>query len=220
MLIAHEDTGDAVTTKVTGLKVVKNMFRKDMYGGVETKTLYLRRVFLSPMTRKGQLVLHIFYRPDTPGEDMHNHPNSFWTFCLYGGYLEECMLPINHEPVAMFPFGRKALDALCSAMGLDNVATTLSLKGKSAAVGYLYYGSTEVVVKPGKLMFRAASHVHKVVKLYKKICITLVWMNPDERDENGKVKGWGFWNAIDGLRPEASLDHLPEAAHDREVASC
>lgn len=46
-------------------------------GGYDN-TLYLTRIFLMPYTRWGQLLVHIFWRPDAD-QDPHDHPFDFWT---------------------------------------------------------------------------------------------------------------------------------------------
>jgi hypothetical protein len=50
--------------------------------------LYLRRVFLTPRTRWGQLRIHYFFRGDND-QDPHDHRWDFWTIPLCrNGYLE------------------------------------------------------------------------------------------------------------------------------------
>ena len=53
------------------------------------RTLYLARVPLSPMTRWGQLLWHVFYRGDED-PDPHDHPWRLWTY-PFQTYLEEVM---------------------------------------------------------------------------------------------------------------------------------
>lgn len=54
------------------------------------RTLYLARLPLTPMTRWGQLLWHVFYRGDED-PDPHDHPWDFWTMPLGQGYYEEVM---------------------------------------------------------------------------------------------------------------------------------
>lgn len=57
--------------------------------GRNSTELYLLRIMLTPMTRWGQLYLHIFYKGD-PDTDLHDHPWDFVTFPLRG-YQEMVM---------------------------------------------------------------------------------------------------------------------------------
>lgn len=52
-------------------------------------TIYLIRFNLTPSTRWGQLLFHVFYRGDED-PDPHDHPWRFWT-CPWQTYLEEVM---------------------------------------------------------------------------------------------------------------------------------
>lgn len=54
--------------------------------GGHDKSVYLDRVALTPYTRRGQLLLHVFYRGDAD-QDPHDHPFDFWTFPLVS-YVE------------------------------------------------------------------------------------------------------------------------------------
>lgn len=58
-------------------------------------TVYLVRIFLTPRTRWGQLLLHVFYRGDED-LDPHDHHWDFWTLPLLRDYVEEVMRP-DHE---------------------------------------------------------------------------------------------------------------------------
>lgn len=49
--------------------------------------VYITRVKLTPRTRWGQLLLHVFHRGDED-PDPHDHPWDFWTIPLNRGYLE------------------------------------------------------------------------------------------------------------------------------------
>lgn len=60
---------------------------EDIYGR-DGRDLYLRRWHLTPRTRVGQLVLHVFFRGDQD-PDPHDHPWDFWTLPLSrNGYIE------------------------------------------------------------------------------------------------------------------------------------
>lgn len=63
-----------------------------IYGQVkdEGRSLYLARLPLTPMTRWGQLLWHVFYRGDED-PDPHDHPWDFWTMPLGQGYWEEVL---------------------------------------------------------------------------------------------------------------------------------
>lgn len=53
---------------------------------------YLTRVSLTPMTRWGQLLLHVFHRRDAD-PDCHDHPWDFWTFPLVSYYETHLLVP-------------------------------------------------------------------------------------------------------------------------------
>lgn len=67
--------------------VVKNIFVKEW--NTPDRQLYLTRINLTPMTRFGQLCLHIFHRADAEAHPYHSHPYKMWTFALWNGYIEE-----------------------------------------------------------------------------------------------------------------------------------
>lgn len=48
---------------------------------------YLTRYHLTPMTRWGQLMLHVFHASD-PGREPHDHPFDFVSLVLWGRYRE------------------------------------------------------------------------------------------------------------------------------------
>lgn len=84
-----------------------SILRTDITGGGDDTTVYLRRWSLQLFGR-WSLKLHLFYRPD--GDScLHDHPWRFWTFILWGGYVERvhergevtCRpLTLHHRPAS------------------------------------------------------------------------------------------------------------------------
>ncbi len=55
---------------------------------VHLDSLYMERFWLVPLVMGFGIRLHIIHRPDA-SQDHHNHPGSFRTLILWGGYHEE-----------------------------------------------------------------------------------------------------------------------------------
>lgn len=65
------------------------LFQRQVITGSQG-TKRLTRVALTPSTRWGQVLLHVFHRPDED-PDPHSHPWPFWTLPLSGSYVEEVL---------------------------------------------------------------------------------------------------------------------------------
>lgn len=59
----------------------------DIYDDSEHDDLYLRRLHIIQVPHVGAIMLHWIVRPDH-SRDLHDHPVSFLSFVLRGGYLE------------------------------------------------------------------------------------------------------------------------------------
>ena len=107
---------------------------------------YLSRYWLlGHRTSRWALMLHNMHRPDDDACH-HDHPWSFWTLILKGGYIEEIT-------------------------GDDGLVWQTSNR-------------------PGRLLYRPATHTHRISKLPKGSCWTLVLRFKKERS-------WGFWTRLD-----------------------
>lgn len=73
----------------------------NIYGGAGHEEVYMRRFILSPKLPRGQLYLHVFFRPDQD-RDPHDHPFPFWTLPLNQGYIEEVYNSRKHCFSAIF----------------------------------------------------------------------------------------------------------------------
>lgn len=103
--------------------------------------VYLSRYWLlGNMTSRWALMLHKMHRPDDHSCH-HDHPWSFWTFVLYGGYVEQVTQPDG----------------------------TVNARRN----------------RPGMLLFRPAEHAHRIHRLPRGHCWTLVLRFK-------KRRSWGF----------------------------
>lgn len=64
--------------------------------GGDDRAVYLRKLYLV-RTPLFQVALHWILRPD-PGRDLHDHPRSFVSVLLRGGYLEERPVAADVNP--------------------------------------------------------------------------------------------------------------------------
>lgn len=117
----------------------------------------------SARSRLPKLLLHYFL-PNADDRDVHDHPRSFWTLILRGGYEDLVPCPEPHEP---WP---KSVCARCSHQ-----------KG-------LIMGDR---MRPGMLRFRPALHRHRT-RTGPYGCWTLVLMGPPRRAW-GFWRGGKWW---------------------------
>jgi hypothetical protein len=66
----------------------RSWLRREVIGGEDGGLPLMVRYHLTPATRVGQIVLHVFQRPDQD-RHLHDHPFHFLSLCLWGGYIEE-----------------------------------------------------------------------------------------------------------------------------------
>lgn len=127
---------------------------------------YLTRVTLIE-TRLGAVYLHKFHRSDSP--EHHDHPWWFTSLILWRGYIEEtpaCILDGLPDETVCSP--------LCHECG------QVVHKRKR--------------VYPGMVLFRRATHRHRVVLVNDKPAYTLVIRGPYVRDWGFFTsKGWQRW---------------------------
>lgn len=108
----------------------------------------------------GGIYLHKMSAPD-PGLDLHDHPWSFASLILWGGYTEE----------------RCEAREACNVAYLANVFVGVP-RGR------------EVTWKPGSFHRLGLNECHRITKLTRRTCWTLVLRGP-------RVREWGFY-APDG----------------------
>lgn len=81
----------------------RSWLRREVIGGEDGGLPLMVRYHLTPATRLGQLVVHVFQRPDQD-RHLHDHPFHFLSLCLWGGYIEEVAPdPGRPEDPAMRP---------------------------------------------------------------------------------------------------------------------
>lgn len=128
--------------------VSKNLFVKNWQTG--NNELYLTRIELMPMSRWGQLCLHIFHRADAPSMAYHSHPYDFWSWGFWGWYQEEFLCPIDGKPKW---FRTK--------------------KGPKERIVGMWS------IKPFRVVEHRAEHAHKIIYVSRWGCIRFMWRKPD-----------------------------------------
>jgi hypothetical protein len=128
---------------------------------------YLRRWALT-VDRIGSIKLHRMEAPD-PGEDLHDHPWTFWSLVLWGGYTEE-----------RTPTRQASADARAAAE-VDEIRRILS----DCPIDPTPRGK---VVHRRRLSLRALrlDECHRIVRLHRSPTWTLVVCGPRRRT-------WGFY---------------------------
>lgn len=130
--------------------------------GPDECPLFGRRTLLS-VGRWGKLLWHQFL-PNATDKDCHDHPRSFLTIVLRGGYDDESRC------------------APCFGAGTDILVTSI----KGAPCPYCH-GTGRIIdhLQAPTVRFRRASHAH-ITKVGPSGATTLVVMGPLRRE-------WGFW---------------------------
>lgn len=126
--------------------------RRDIYDR-EGGTVYLTRWWiLGSETSRYALMLHKMHRPDDDSCH-HDHPWSFFTLVLWGGYIEEITTPA--DPIVKY---KKRLNRV------------------------------------GMILFRRATHTHRIAGLPNGPCYTLVLRMKKRRHWGFHTKeGWIPW---------------------------
>ena len=120
--------------------------------------VYLSRYWLiGDKNSRFAVMLHKMHRPDDDACH-HDHPWSFWTFVLWGGYVED----VTHRTEVNPPYA-----------DWGTVIETVKRRFN----------------RPGMLLFRRATHTHRIHKLPKGSCWTLVLRFKYKR-------AWGFWTKM------------------------
>jgi hypothetical protein len=148
---------------------VKILAKKIIYGcdsRGDGNSPYLTRWTLIE-TRFGAVYLHKFHRSDSP--EHHDHPWRFASFILWRGYVEETACPA------------------CGGTGVVRIGESGLVSLNDCRCGAPYVDSHKRKrVWPGMLLFRKATHRHRVVLVDGKPAWTLVVRGPYERI-------WGFF---------------------------
>lgn len=129
----------------------QNFLRKKIY--LANGKPYLTRVNLTPMTRWGQLCLHIFHQADSTSSPYHDHPYDFWSIVLWGWYIETFLRFIDDGPPRYHVYNRPEL--------VQRARRWLSFRRVRTEHAH-------------KIRF-----VHLWISLP---CITLMWRSPDRRE--------------------------------------
>lgn len=128
-------------------------------------TLYLRRFFLWEWRKVCSGFVHNILRPDED-RDPHDHPRSFVTIVLRGGYTDERWLP---EYRASETFGTvRAVYKLNEPWGPGQMEQC-----------------EPDVLRAGSIRFRPAEHIHRVREVLPNTWTLTLW-GPYRRE-------WGFW---------------------------
>jgi hypothetical protein len=115
------------------------------------------------------LKLHVFLRGDED-EELHDHPWSFWTLVICGGYWEEVPIEEAHRSRGFHLIG-------------PSEPITKAGPGLRSAL---------ILRRSGSLSFRPAQWKHAVRLDPGRACATLVLTSPKSRD-------WGFWSPLTEL---------------------
>lgn len=141
------------------------MFRKRIIYGCESRgdsaSPYLTRYTLASLAGI-EVFLHVFHRSDS--DELHDHPWPFVSLILWRGYVEEVA-------------SRSAADGDRSVDG-----------GRRVYSETRYKLTRRKRVWPGMLLFRRASHAHRVELVREKPAITLVLTGR-------QVRRWGFFTS-------------------------
>jgi hypothetical protein len=137
---------------------------------------YLRRWALT-VDRIGSIKLHRMDAPD-PGEDLHDHPWTFWSLVLWGGYDEE----------------RAPIREACAWADIDQLMPP-------RRPGVEYHGMRGNEESRRWLSLRALrlDECHRIVRLHRSPTWTLVVCGPGRR-------WWGFYPP-GGYMPAPAYDH-------------
>lgn len=121
--------------------------------------------------RGRKLMLHHFL-PNADDRDDHDHPASFWTFVLRGGYDDYVPCPwCGGEGAHSAPGAMCVRNAYGWTYACPRCENTGTVAGERMRLGMLSH--------------RAATYRHRT-RVLPSGCWTLVWMGPKERP-------WGFW---------------------------
>jgi hypothetical protein len=123
-------------------------------------------------SRFGAVYLHKFHRSD--GKDLHDHPWAFCSIILWRGYIEEVKLC-----------------EYCEEGTIPPMPYAVPSKGDSITCQFCFgnYNSRKRVW-PGMILYRKASHIHRVELIGEKPAWTLIVRGP-------YVRTWGYW--VDGI---------------------
>lgn len=152
-----------------GLKeaILKLIPHFDIVKTVDGEVLvYLRRYFLF-RSRFGNIYLHQILRSDDD-PDPHDHPWSFVSLILSGGYVDEGWKFIRKQGFNLQPLGEREPDS----------------KHYRPTEGVSFDGwrfkRSDTWVQPRSIVHRRAEHIHRVI-LTNGIAWTLVFTGPEKR---------------------------------------
>lgn len=146
-------------------------------------SVYMIRYGL-PRVGPFRLCLHVFYRSDA--DDLHDHPWGFVSMILWRGYVEVTGNPPVHALITRGAGGGVFCRG-CLVHG-DNAATLQHIRNCRVVA------RRRKRIWPGMILFRRATHKHRVELLDGKRAVTLVMMGPRWRDRGFFTPGgWLHW---------------------------
>lgn len=151
-------------------------------GKCQIESLYLRRYYIVK-SKYFNIFLHNIQRSDDD-PDPHDHPWSFLSLILKGGYTDEAYAwtPAEGYPLPPNGMGYRA-EMRAGPFSLER-------EGRPHFRPVFYYRAGNLAgpflekVKPGRLVFRRAEHIHRVL-ITNGPAWTLVFGGPERRP-------WGF----------------------------
>jgi len=160
---------------------------------------YLTRTTLFSI-RGFRVALHRFHRGDQD-EDLHDHPWSFWTFILRGGYFEETP---DWSAGVGYP-GDDTVPGVCRLCDTGTYRYVDQARGElyhyPAAAGFVACAHVPSARRttwhpPGSLLRRVAPHPHRVVLPPGCLATTLIVTTPPFRPWGFLTRcGWVPWRA-------------------------
>jgi hypothetical protein len=118
---------------------------------IGSDNLYMQRWLIELGPRRRSFRLHIIHAPDSDN-CLHDHPWSFKSIIVKGGYDEEVPAPDSTLREAQQGYPRRVVN----------------------------------VVRPFRFRSMPLNYKHRIVRLHKKISITIAYAGPLSQD-------WGFW---------------------------
>lgn len=144
--------------------------------------------------RAGGIFLHKMEAPD-PGIDLHNHPWTFWSLVLWGGYWEERINESEAVELARFAedWDRAHPDAL--DLHLDEFLPIVNSTPRG-------YRSLRLPLSGRKF---SLDECHRIVHLRRKTCWTILVHGPR------RAREWGFFT------PDGWVGHTDYDRDRRDV---
>lgn len=166
-----------VRAKADGLRALRWLGRKwPHFDIMKNGLIYLRRYFIAEIRRLFAIFLHNI-RHEDDDRDPHDHPRSFVTIVLWGGYTDESW----HVPGG----------GHC---------------GDRGGVLQPFPCASEDKLRVGSIRFRKAEHVHRVRDVLPNTWTLTIW-GPYRRDWGfWTPQGWEHWREYLGIEGDYAAD--------------